>query len=153
MGSYFALLAVLAAMTFYQYIIFDTKGKRDADGNIIEPPTAHDKFMGQVYSVVYSIVIIIFGEIYKLFANIQCDEENHRYKQNYEDSLIGRLFLFNGLNYYFPMMYIAFDPRNNENYDELFQLLLTQLAVKQISMNLIEYLKPIITVHYKIKDL
>ena len=70
MGSYFALLAVLAAMTFYQYIIFDTKGKRDADGNIIEPPTAHDKFMGQVYSVVYSIVIIIFGEIYKLFANI-----------------------------------------------------------------------------------
>jgi hypothetical protein len=38
--------------------------------------------------------------------------------------------MFNSLNFYFPLMYIAFDPRNNENYDELFQLLLTQLAIK-----------------------
>jgi hypothetical protein len=124
-GSYIALLLVLAAMIIYQYIIFDTKGKRDEEGNIIEPPTSLDTIKGQVYSVVYSIVIILFGEIYKVFANLQTNDENHRYKQSYEDSLITRVFLFNGLNFYFPLMYIAFDPRNNTNYDELFMLLLS----------------------------
>jgi hypothetical protein len=63
------------------------------------------------------------------------------------------VFLFNSLNYYFPLIYIAFDPRNNQNYDELFQLLLTQLAVKQITMSMIDYLKPLLTVHYKVKKL
>ena len=125
LGSYFALISVLAAMVFYQYIIFETKGKRDDEGNIIEPPTSLDYFKGLVYSAVYSIVIIIFGEIYKIFADFQTNGENHRYKQNYDDSLIRRVFLFNSLNFYFPMMYIAFDPRNNSNYVELFQLLLT----------------------------
>jgi hypothetical protein len=125
LGSYIALLLVLGAMTFYQYIIFETKGKRDLKGNIVEPPTEIDKIKGQIYSVIYSIVIVVFGEIYKVFANLQTNDENHRYKQSYEDALIKRVFLFNGLNYYFPLMYIAFDPRNNANYDELFQLLLT----------------------------
>jgi len=61
--------------------------------------------------------------------------------------------MFNSLNFYFPLMYIAFDPRNNQNYDELFQLLLTQLAVKQLSRSLIDYLKPLLTVHNKVMKL
>ena len=39
-GSYFALAVVFAAMMWYQTIIYHTKGKRDADNNIIEPPTS-----------------------------------------------------------------------------------------------------------------
>ena len=69
-GSFFALATVFAAMIFYQTIIFNTKGKRDAEGNIIEPPTSKDHMMAQVYSVVYSVVVILFGEIYKRFANL-----------------------------------------------------------------------------------
>jgi hypothetical protein len=40
------------------------------------------------------------------------------------------VFIFNGLNFYFPLMWIAFDPRNSTNYEDLFGLLLTQLAFK-----------------------
>ena len=69
-GSFFALATVFAAMMFYQTIIFNTKGKRDEEGNIVEPPTTRDHILAQVYSVVYSIVVILFGEIYKRFANL-----------------------------------------------------------------------------------
>jgi hypothetical protein len=37
----------------------------DSHGNIIEPPTADEKFAGTVYSFIYSMVVIIFGTAYK----------------------------------------------------------------------------------------
>jgi len=42
------------------------------------------------------------------------------------------------------MIWVAFDPRNKKNYHDLFNLMLTQMAVKQISANLIEYLQPLL---------
>jgi hypothetical protein len=52
-------------MVVYQYLVFDTKGTRDADGNIIKPPTDQQKKLGQIYSAAYSISVIIFGSLYK----------------------------------------------------------------------------------------
>ena len=125
LGTYLALISVLVAMSFYQFLIVTTKGKRDENGKVIEPPTAWDDFLGNIYTIVYSVIIVVFGEMYKKFAEMQTDAENHRYKKNYEDALIIRLFLFNSLNFYFPLIFIAFDPRTDNNHGELFGLLLT----------------------------
>ena len=47
---------------------------------------------------------------------------------------------------------MAFDKRNPRNYDDLFQLLLSQLAYKQIGMNVMEYLVPVLTTKKKLED-
>ena len=61
--------------------------------------------------------------------------------------------MFNGLNFYFPLIFVAFDPRNAANYDDLFSLLMTQLAFKQVGMNLVEYFLPIIQLEKPINEL
>lgn len=86
--------------------------------------------MGNVYTFVYSIVVITFGTLYKKIAEKQTVDENHRYQKNYDDAFIYRLFLFNGLNFYLPLILVAFDTRNARNYDDLFSLLLSQMAYK-----------------------
>ena len=55
-------------MVFYQNIIITTKGKMDEMGNIIEPPSETDSLMGNIYTTVYSIVVIVFGTLYKHIA-------------------------------------------------------------------------------------
>ena len=76
------------------------------------------------------MVVIIFGTLYKNFANLQTDDENHRYQKNHDDALIFRLFLFNFFNFYLPLLFVAFDTRNPGNYDDLFQLLFSQMVYK-----------------------
>ena len=61
--------------------------------------------------------------------------------------------MFNGLNFYFPLIFVAFDPRNAANYDDLFSLLMTQLAFKQVGMNLVEYFLPIMQLEKPINEL
>jgi hypothetical protein len=57
-------------MVFYQNIIITTKGKMDSMGNIIEPPTETQQYMGTLYTTVYSVVVIIFGTLYKKLAEV-----------------------------------------------------------------------------------
>ena len=128
--SYLFLGIVVYAMVFYQNIIITTKGTLDEQGNVIVPPSEVDSLMGNIYTTVYSLVVIIFGTLYKKIAEKQTDEENHRYQKNYDDAFIKRLFLFNGLNFYLPLILVAFDTRNARNYDDLFELLLSQMAYK-----------------------
>lgn len=129
-ASYTFLFIVLAAMAIYQQMILTTKGERDEDGNIIAEPTDYDKTKGTVLTAIYSAIVILFGTLYKLLAKQQTEEENHKYWKQYDDALVKRLFLFNGLNFYFPLIFVAFDPRNASNYDDLFSLLMSQLAYK-----------------------
>lgn len=76
------------------------------------------------------MVVIILGTAYKQLAYKQTFDENYQYQKDYDDALINRLFLFNGINFYLPLLFVAFDKRNPRNYDDLFQLLLSQLAYK-----------------------
>lgn len=153
LAAYFFLAIVMFAMGFYQNIVISTKGEIDEAGDIVVPPTDQDKRNGSLYSFIYSIVVIVFGTAYKQLAYKQTDDENYQYQKEHDDALINRLFLFNGLNYYFPLLYVAFDERNPRNYDDLFQLLLAQLAYKQTGLNVMEYIKPIITTKKKLTDL
>lgn len=120
LGKFTFLMTVIFSMAFYQNIILTTKGEMDDQGNIITPPTEMDKFNASLYSFLYSMAVIIFGNLYKVLAYIQTDKENYQYQKNYDDALIVRMFLFNGLNFYLPLMFVAFDERNPRNYDDLF---------------------------------
>jgi hypothetical protein len=91
----------------------------------------------------YSCVVIVFGMGYKKLAAFQTIKENWRYQKQYEDALISRLFIFNSINYYMPMLLVAFMVKS---YDNLFMMMATQMAGKQILMNLLEYLIPILKV-------
>ena len=111
------------------------------------------RLTGIAYTTIYSIVVILFGNFYKILAARRTDEENHRYQKQHTDELIRRLFQFNFINFYFPMLWVAFDARNNRRYTDLFNLMLVQMAVKQVSFNVIEYFQPIMKAKSKLDEL
>ena len=45
-------------------------------------------------------------------------------------------------NFYFPMIFVGFDVRNPTRLRDVFNLMLTQMAIKQIASNLVEYIQP-----------
>jgi hypothetical protein len=97
----------------------------DDEGNVVVEPTQTDFIKGLFMTVIYSILVIVLGTLYKFLAYKTTKDENHRYWKNFDDALINRLFIFNSLNFYVPMIFIALDGRNPGNFDELFSLLLT----------------------------
>jgi hypothetical protein len=66
-------------MLIYQTVILNTKGTMDDNGDIVEEPTQTDIYSGYLYTLIYSVVVIIFGEGYKMLAYKQTEDENHRY--------------------------------------------------------------------------
>lgn len=90
--------------------------------------------------------MIVFGQLYKKLAIRQTTKENHRYQKAYDDALITRLFQFNFFNFYMPMLIVAF---YSQNYDNLFMMLFTKMSAKQIGMNIVEYILPILKVRSK----
>ena len=125
----------------------------DDEGVVVAEPTQKDFIKGQILTIIYSIAVIVLGTLYKLLAYKTTEDENHRYWKNFDDALINRLFIFNSLNFYVPMIFIALDYRNPGNFDELFSLLLTQLAVKQFGVNVVELFLPIFKVKPSIVEL
>lgn len=111
-------------------MILTTKGQMDEDGQVIVEPTMNEILTGHLITLIYSGLVIGLGYVYKLRAIQRTEDENHRYWKNFDDALINRLFIFNSLNFYFPMIFIALDGRNPANFDQLFSLLLSQLAFK-----------------------
>jgi len=47
-----------------------TKGERDAEGNIIADPTPADVRRGHILTLVYSVVVMLFGTLYKELAKL-----------------------------------------------------------------------------------
>lgn len=59
-------------------------------------------------SVVNAIVIIILGQIYRVIAKLLANWENHRYAEDWENSLITKIFAFQFVNAYISLFSIAF---------------------------------------------
>jgi hypothetical protein len=114
-------------MIYYQSTAQKFKGKFDEKGNMIEKPTLEDKIKGYGLTGGYVCVVIVFGFMYKKLAAYQTIKENWRYQKQYEDALINRLFIFNCINFYMPMLLVAFMVKS---YDNLFMMMATQMAVK-----------------------
>jgi hypothetical protein len=65
--SYFFCFLVIVAMVIYQLMIDKTKGVWE-NGELVTPQTFEQRVTGYVYTSVYSLVVIIFGSIYKWIA-------------------------------------------------------------------------------------
>ena len=98
---------------------------------------------------VYSILIIGFGTTYKKLVLRKVEKTNHQYQKSWDDQYIIKLFTVNFINFFGPLLLVAFYTRM---YEDLFTMLLTQMACKQIGLNIIEYLKPILTIKPKLKN-
>lgn len=106
------------------------------------------KINGYAVTTVYSIIVVLFGMAYKKLARHQTERENYRYQTDFDNALINRLFVFNFLNFYVPMLLVAFYRRS---YVQTFIMMLTQMMFKQVSYNLIELLLPILRTRSKLK--
>src|SRR5690554_3240474 len=68
-----------------------------------------DKTMGSVIaSVLNAVQIQVMNFAYGVVADALTDRENHRTDTQYEDSLIAKLFLFQFVNSYASLFYVAF---------------------------------------------
>ncbi|OAQ24249.1 DUF590-domain-containing protein [Linnemannia elongata AG-77] len=54
------------------------------------------------------VVIVVLGTVYAKLAQILTDNENHKRLTQYEDALIIKRFLFDFVNFYSALVYIAF---------------------------------------------
>eukprot|EP00455_Lapot_gusevi_P038989 TRINITY_DN4368_c0_g1_i1.p1 TRINITY_DN4368_c0_g1~~TRINITY_DN4368_c0_g1_i1.p1 ORF type:complete len:875 (+),score=361.69 TRINITY_DN4368_c0_g1_i1:82-2706(+) len=69
---------------------------------------ANQMWGGVAAGVLNAVSIAILDAVYKIVATALNDWENHRTATQYEDSLIAKTFLFQFVNSYFSLFYIAF---------------------------------------------
>eukprot|EP01043_Picozoa_sp_COSAG02_P023781 COSAG02_NODE_1279_length_13487_cov_7.611696_12_plen_1124_part_00 len=75
----------------------------------IAQATPFDKYGYKAFASFLNLVIIVLGGlIYEAIARILTDWENHRTPTEWEDSIIFKNFLFQFINNYFVLFYIAF---------------------------------------------
>lgn len=94
--------------------------------------------------------MIIFGTAYKKLSLYQTDKDNHQYQKQWDDAYINRLFTVNFINFYLPLFLVAFYTRR---YEDLFIMMCSQMACKQIALNVLEWLKPVLTIKPKLQRL
>jgi hypothetical protein len=71
-------------------------------------PTTKEKMYGYLCTTVYSVVVILFGTIYKKLSLYQTEKDNHQYQRSWDDAYINRLFTVNFINFYLPYFLVAF---------------------------------------------
>ena len=100
------------------------------------------------------VAISILNIIYKKIANLFVKWENHRLQSDYDDSLISSIFIFQFINSYITLLYLAFYPQDLKIFGEpvwdgstvygeritkleatIFSLILSKTAVNLIIVN------------------
>lgn len=99
-----------------------------------------------ISAVIYSIIIIVLGVVYKKVAILLVNWENHRLQQDWEDSLITKAFAFQFVNSYIALFAFAFA---EQNFNTLAYNVAIFIIVKQIAMNLVDVFIPMISHAYK----
>jgi hypothetical protein len=69
---------------------------------------------GIIGSIIGAVLIIVFNVLYGKLAVVLADWENHRTDTEYQDSLITKTFLFQFVNTFASLYYIAFGKRAND---------------------------------------
>ncbi|GAU87848.1 hypothetical protein RvY_00644 [Ramazzottius varieornatus] len=108
-------------------------------------PTAWLFFYKFVPSGIYTTSINVFRAVYKYVATWLTDKENHRLESEYEFNLIWKLLLFNFINSFASLFYIAFWL---QDLDLLRSHLAAQLITNQIIDQVPETIVPFIKVRY-----
>ena len=87
-------------------------------------------------SCLYAVVIEVLGGIYEKCATRLVEWHNYRYKKDFDDHLAIQLFIFQCINYYVPLGFVAF---RKQKFNSLFSILVTLLVVEQATSNLHRY--------------
>ena len=136
-------LASVTCMIVY-YVMQTNMLFEEKDGKQVVVEGAASKPGYYILTVVYSCLIVGLGFAQKTIAHAWTYQENPRYQKKYEDRLTKRLFQFNVFIYYGPLAYQAFNYENPRRYDDLYFQMLTQMLVKQLAYNVLEYVWPLV---------
>ena len=93
-----------------------------------------------VPSIVYSVLVLLMNLKYLHFAHWLSELENHRTQEQFERHVVGKLILFEFVNTFLALFYIAF---HLQDVAMLKAQLQTQLIVTQIVNQLQETVLPI----------
>ena len=132
--EYLFLLIVIVTMFIYQAV------KKEIEA---EPNSTMKMVRNYGSTTIYSGIIIIFGTLYKKLILRLTEKTNHQYQKSWDDMYIIKLFTVNFINFYLPNFLVAFYTRM---YEDLFTMIFSQMAFKQVALNLVEYFKPIFTI-------
>mgnify|MGYP000845291154 CR=1 FL=1 len=88
-------------------------------------------YMKYVPSVINAALIVLFGVIYKWLALRLVKGENHRYTQEFENSLINKTYMFQFVNTYISNFVAAF---YTQNFGSLTTNLVIVMVFKQLFM-------------------
>lgn len=99
-----------------------------------------------VCSVINAIQIQVFNFIYAKVVKILTNMENHKTQNKYEDSFVLKTFIFQFVNSFNSLVYIAFIRCNLDNLDE--NICVNELSTQLISIFLVSYAKNLIELGY-----
>jgi hypothetical protein len=97
-------------------------------------------------SVISAVIIIVLGEFYEYLAVSMANWENHRFQDQYQDSLISKFFVFQFVNSNIALFFIAFYV---QNFNQLALNLGIILVVKQLSISVLQNVLPKVKVSIK----
>ena len=98
--------------------------------------------------MINSLLIIIFGKIYKKISGWLLKIENHRYDQDLEDSKANKIYMFSFINTYISNLVVVC---YNQNFGALTTNLTIVMIFKQVVINSIEYFTERISIGKKIR--
>jgi hypothetical protein len=113
-----------------------------------KPPTKPSTSTMMIPTVLYVGATMILAEIFKRVAMWLVVSENHRTQAAFESSLSLKRFIFDFVNSYVSLFFLAFWERSLA---QLAQNLITFLVFQQVVSNVIEYLQNRIITAYKIR--
>lgn len=97
-------------------------------------------------SIFYGLVLMIIGNIYEWITDKFLDAMNYRYRKDYNDARAKRLFFFNCLNNFLPLLYVAFfrdKTGDNKPFLALFSMLFIVFVIDQLKDTSFRLCKPI----------
>lgn len=93
-------------------------------------------YWSYIFGIINTIFIVIFGNIWGTVSASLVKNENHRYKQSYENSMINKTYMFQFINNYLGNFFAIFYA---QNFASLSVNLMTIMIGKQIILNVVEY--------------
>ncbi|XP_050306991.1 anoctamin-10 [Anthonomus grandis grandis] len=139
-----SLPVVIICMILAYYFMLFSFWAEDYLKQMNEP----DSYLIMVPSNVYSIMVVIISEYFKVFATYLTEWENHRTQSQFERHRVTKLVLFEFVNNFLSLFYIAFVIKDIEMLRSQLQ---TMLIISQAINNFQEVFMPLGMNYYSMK--
>ena len=138
--NYFVNLILIALVIFgmalFDYLTYNNVLSSISD---LDPPQIISTFLDW-QTAAYSVYIELLGLIFEWSVVFFMNKRNYRFKQDYNNDVQNQLFTVNCINFYSPIIYIAFRKRN---YQALFTMMLIVIVLEQTRAAIMKWIKPL----------